>query len=97
MDIWDIPRTKKNELHPTMKPIPLWAELMSNSSKPGEIVIDPFSGSGTTMVTANQDGRVARCMEIDPKYCQVIVDRMLKLEPTIQVKKNGQLYRINTD
>ena len=95
--VLDFDRPQRNREHPTMKPIPLWAELMSNSSKPGEIVIDPFSGSGTTMVTANQVGRVARCMEIDPKYCQVIVDRMLKLEPTIQVKKNGQLYRINTD
>lgn len=75
-----------------MKPIPLWGELIGNSSRNGEIVIDPFSGSGTTMVAAEQIGRKARCMELDPKYCQVIVNRMLTLNPEIVVKKNGIDY-----
>lgn len=91
--VLDFDKPQRNGEHPTMKPIPLWAELMGNSSKPGEIVVDPFSGSGTTMVTAHQIGRRARCCELDPKYTQVIVDRMIKLDPTIEVKKNGQPYK----
>ena len=91
--VLDFDKPQRNGEHPTMKPIPLWAELMGNSSKPNEVVIDPFSGSGTTMVTAHQIGRKARCIELDPKYCQVIVDRMLKLDPTLEIKKNGQSYK----
>ena len=90
--VLDFDKPQRNGEHPTMKPIPLWAELMGNSSKPNEVVIDPFSGSGTTMVTAHQIGRKARCVELDPKYCQVIVDRMQKLDPTLEIKKNGQPY-----
>lgn len=90
--VLDFDKPQRNGEHPTMKPIALWAEMMGNSSKPNHIVVDPFSGSGTTMVTAHQIERVARCCEIDPKYCQVIVDRMLKLDPAIEIKKNGQPY-----
>lgn len=90
--VLDFDRPQRNREHPTMKPIALWAELMGNSSKPNEIIVDTFAGSGTTMVTAHQLERVARCMEIDPKYCQVIVDRMLKLDPEINVKKNSKPY-----
>jgi DNA modification methylase len=90
--VLDFDRPQRNGEHPTMKPIPLWGELMGNSSRNGEIVIDPFSGSGTTMVAAEQIGRKARCMELDPKYCQVIVNRMLTLNPEIVVKKNGVAY-----
>jgi len=91
--VLDFDKPQRNGEHPTMKPIALWAEMMGNSSKPKGVIIDPFSGSGTTMVTAHQIGRVARCAEIDPKYVQVIVDRMLKLDPTIEIKKNGQPYK----
>ncbi len=91
--VLDFDRPQRNGEHPTMKPIALWAEMMGNSSKPNQIVVDPFSGSGTTMVTAHQLERVARCCEIDPKYCQVIILRMLKLDPTLEIKKNGQPYK----
>lgn len=95
--VLDFDRPQRNGEHPTMKPIALWAELMGNSSKPSEVVIDPFSGSGTTMVAAHQIGRKARCVELDPKYCQVIVDRMQKLDPTLEIKKNGQPYKNGTN
>lgn len=78
-----------NDLHPTMKPVTLIADLIKNSSKQLDIVADGFLGSGTTMVAAHQLNRKCYGMELDPKYCQVIVDRMRKLDPTIQIKKNG--------
>ena len=82
-------RPQRNAEHPTMKPIPLIAYQMGNSSKAGDIVADGFGGSGTTMVAAHQTDRRCRMMELDPRYCQVIVDRMRKLEPGIKVLKNG--------
>jgi DNA modification methylase len=79
--------------HPTMKPILLIAPLIQNSSKEGWIVSDAFLGSGSTMVAAHQLNRKCYGMELDPKYCQVIVDRMLKLDPTLEVKRNGLPYK----
>jgi DNA modification methylase len=55
-------------------------------------MIEPFLGSGSTMVAAHQLGRKCYGMELDPKYCQVIVDRMHKLDPSLQIKRNGQPY-----
>jgi site-specific DNA-methyltransferase (adenine-specific) len=81
----------KNAEHPTMKPILLLAPLIENSSKIGWLVADPFLGSGSTMVAAHQLKRKCYGMELDPKYCQVIVDRMRKLDPNIVVKRNGQI------
>ena len=80
-----------------MKPVELWAEMMGNSTRNGQSIYDPFLGSGTTMVAAHQLNRRCYGMEIDPKYCQVIVDRMLKLDPTIEIKRNGQPYIKNGD
>lgn len=85
-------KPQRNGEHPTMKPIGLFAYQIENSSKVGDIVIDAFGGSGTTMVACEQLKRKARVIEFDPKYCQVIVDRMRKLDPTIEIKKNGQKY-----
>ena len=81
----------KNGEHPTMKPVLLLAPLIENSSKPKWIVGDPFLGSGSTMVAAHQLNRKCYGMELDPKYCQVIVDRMKKLDPDIVIKKNGKI------
>ena len=78
--------------HPTMKPILLLAPLIKNSSKENEIVADGFLGSGSTMVAAHQLNRKCYGMEIDPKYCQVIVDRMHKLDPSLEIKINGKPY-----
>jgi len=88
-------RPQRNAEHPTMKPIPLFAYQIGNSSKQGDIVADGFGGSGTTMVACHQMNRKAFLVEFDPKYCQVIVDRMLKLDPSIEIKKNGQPYKKN--
>lgn len=68
-------RPSRNGDHPTMKPVKLFKYLMENSSKPGDIVLDSFGGSGTTLVAAEELGRVARVMELDPRYCDVIVKR----------------------
>jgi site-specific DNA-methyltransferase (adenine-specific) len=84
---WDKPM--RNGEHPTMKPIGLFSYQIENSSKIGDIVIDAFGGSGTTMVACEQIKRKARIIEYDPKYCQVIIDRMKKLDPSLIIKKNG--------
>ena len=84
---WDKPQ--RNAEHPTMKPIGLFGYQIENSSKIGDIVIDAFGGSGTTMVACHQMERKARVVEFDPKYCDVIVKRMIKLDNTLTVKRNG--------
>jgi DNA modification methylase len=88
-DIWQFQRTLKNDLHPTMKPIPLIENALNNSSKEGMRVLDLFLGSGSTMVAAHQLKRKCYGMELDPKYCQVIIDRMKKLDPSLVIKRNG--------
>jgi site-specific DNA-methyltransferase (adenine-specific) len=71
----------------------LIAYQITNSSKQGDIVADAFGGSGTTMVACHQLQRKAYLVEFDPKYCKVIIDRMLKLDPTLEVKRNGKPYQ----
>lgn len=75
-----------------MKPIPLIENALNNSSKEGMNVLDLFLGSGSTMVASHQLKRKCYGMELDPKYCQVIVDRMIKLDPSLELKKNGKPY-----
>lgn len=82
-------RPSRNAEHPTMKPIELFSYQINNSSKIGDIVADAFGGSGTTMVACEQLKRKARLVEFDPRYCQVIVDRMKKLDPNLIIKRNG--------
>ena len=74
-DVWQIKKPAKNDLHPTMKPVELVERCIRNSSKPGQTVLDPFGGSGTTLIAAEKSGRMARLMELDPKYVDVIVRR----------------------
>ena len=74
-DIWNIPRTKKNDLHPTMKPIDLITKAINNSSLKDNIVLDPFLGSGSTLIAAEKTNRKCYGMELDPYYCDVIVKR----------------------
>ena len=90
-DVWEFQRTLKNDLHPTMKPIPLIENALNKSSKEEDKVLDLFLGSGSTMVASHQLKRKCYGMELDPKYCDVIVKRMIKLDPSIKVKRNGQL------
>ena len=84
-------RPLRNGEHPTMKPIGLFGYQIENSSKQGDIVIDAFGGSGTAMVACEQLKRKSRVIEYDPKYCQVIIDRMRKLDPTLIIKRNGEV------
>lgn len=71
----DFDKPSRNGEHPTMKPVGLFAYQMKNSSKQGDIVLDQFGGSGTTIIAAEQLGRKARVMELDPHYCDVIINR----------------------
>jgi site-specific DNA-methyltransferase (adenine-specific) len=77
-------KPKKSDEHPTMKPVRLFERLMLNSSKAEDVVLDPFGGSGTTVITAAKTGRYARTMELDPHYCDVIRKRW-----TTWAKENG--------
>jgi DNA modification methylase len=74
-DVWQIAKPRANDLHPTMKPVELVERAIKNSSRPGEVVMDPFGGSGTTLIAAERMARGARLIEIDPKYVDVIVAR----------------------
>ena len=73
--IWEVPRPRASADHPTMKPVELVRRALRNSSDRGAIVAEPFGGSGTTLLAAEQEGRVARVIEKDPRYCDVIVRR----------------------
>ncbi len=73
--ILEFDRPKQSALHPTMKPIDLIARLVKNSSKENDIILDLFGGSGSTIITAEQLNRICYSMELDPKYCDVIVKR----------------------
>lgn len=77
-DVWEIPRPKVSEEHPTMKPVQLVARAILNSSKRGEIVLDVCGGAGSTLLAAHQAGRRARVLELDPGYCDVMVQRWEK-------------------
>ena len=74
-DVWQIARAAKNDLHPTTKPVELVERALENSSRPGNIILDAFGGSGSTLIAAEKTGRIARLIELDPKYCDVIVRR----------------------
>jgi len=66
--------------------------MIKDFSLENDLIYEPFTGSGSTMVAAHQLKRKCYGMELDPKYCQVIVDRMLKLDPSLEVKINGKAY-----
>ena len=74
-DVWHFNKPRVNDLHPTMKPVELVERAIRNSSRPGDVVLDPFGGSGTTLIAAEKSGRKARLIELDPKYADVIVRR----------------------
>lgn len=74
-DVWEYNKPVKNDLHPTMKPVELVERAINNSSKLGDIVLDGFGGSGSTLIACEKNNRKARLMELDPKFCDVIVKR----------------------
>jgi DNA modification methylase len=93
-DVWDFKRVLGDERHghATPKPITMMHRIIKSSSNEGELVAEPFLGSGSTMVAAHQIKRKCYGMELSPKYCQVIVDRMRKLDPSLVIKRNGEVW-----
>jgi DNA modification methylase len=73
--VWELQKESRNEFHPTQKPVELPERAISNSSKKGQLVLDLFGGSGSTLIACEKTGRQARLMELDPRYCDVIVKR----------------------
>ncbi len=74
-DVWFVKKPVANDLHPTMKPVELVERAIRNSSKGRDTVLDPFGGSGTTLIACEKAGRAARLIELEPKYCDVIIRR----------------------
>jgi site-specific DNA-methyltransferase (adenine-specific) len=85
----DCDKPKKNDIHPTMKPVKLFDYLIQNSSRKDEIVLDMFGGSGTTIIACEQDGRAARVMELDPRYVDAAVKRWEEFTGEKAVLING--------
>ena len=91
-DVWEFPKPKKNDVHPTMKPVELCERAMQNSSKPNDTVLDLFGGSGSTLIACERTKRKCRMMEFEPKYCDVILKRYLALNPDSQILRNGEVF-----
>ena len=90
--VWQVNRMKGLQMqHPTQKPLEICERGINNSTNVNELVLDLFLGSGSTMAASHQLKRKCYGMELDPKYCQVIVDRMRKLDPSLVIKRNGQV------
>ena len=87
--VWDYDKPRKCDLHPTMKPVALVANAILDGTQEGMIVLDAFCGSGTTIIAAEQTNRKARCMELDPHYCDVIIQRWENLTGEKAVLLNG--------
>ncbi|NLI20896.1 MAG: site-specific DNA-methyltransferase [Clostridiales bacterium] len=97
--IWEFDRPRKNGDHPTMKPIPLLAYPIVNSSMTGCVVLDPFGGSGSTLIACEQTGRVCRMAELDEKFCDVIVRRFIQQVGTdkdVYLSREGQMIPFST-
>jgi DNA modification methylase len=78
-DVWFFEKPARNDLHPTMKPVALVERAIRNSSKTHDVVLDPFGGSGSTLIACEKAGRQARLIELDPRYCDVIVERWQRM------------------
>ena len=89
--VWEIGRDSKT-IHPTQKPLEIPIRAINNSSKPGDLVLDFFGGSGSTLIAAEKTGRRCNTIELDPKYCSAIIDRYIET-----VNDNSQVFRINPD
>lgn len=96
--IWEFDKPKKNGDHPTMKPVPLVAYPIKNSSMSNCIVLDPFGGSGSTLIACEQTDRVCHTIELDEKFCDVIVKRYIEQAGTtenVYVVRNGQAIKFD--
>jgi DNA modification methylase len=85
--VFEYDRPKKSEEHPMMKPIELVMDMIKNSSKTGDTVYDPFSGSGCTIIACENLKRACRCIELSSDYCAVILQRMTDAFPGIEIRR----------
>lgn len=93
----DFDKPSRNGDHPTMKPVGLFAYQIQNSSRPNEIVLDLFGGSGTTLIACEEIGRKARLMELSPEYCEVIIKRWCKLtDRNIKILRDGEYIEMES-
>jgi DNA modification methylase/transcriptional regulator with XRE-family HTH domain len=93
-DVWFIDKPVRNDLHPTMKPVALVERAIRNSSKSRDIVLDPFGGSGSTLIACEKAGRQARLIELDPKYCDVVVRRWQEWTASnARLESTGEAFR----
>ena len=93
--VWQYDKPKRSKDHPTMKPIPLLAYPLQNSTAPNAVVLDTFGGSGSTLIACEQTSRICRMMELDERYASVIVQRYIDLVGTseeVSVLRNGQTF-----
>ncbi|SFH41851.1 DNA modification methylase [Desulfotomaculum arcticum] len=98
--IWNFDKPRTNDVHPTMKPVPLIEYIIKNSSKYGDIVLDTFLGSGTTLIAADNVDRICFGAELDPKYCQVIIERWINYKDGINcddviIERDGEQYKFS--
>lgn len=96
--IWEFDKPKKNGDHPTMKPVPLIAYPIKNSSMANCIVLDPFGGSGSTLIACEQTNRICHTVELDEKYCDVIVKRYIEQvgsAENVSVVRDGKTIRFD--
>ena len=92
-DVWFIKRPMANLEHPTMKPVELVERALRNSSKTRDTILDPFGGSGTTLIACEKSGRQARLIEVDPKYCDVIIRRFVAFTAkSATLESTGQAF-----
>lgn len=94
--VWNFDKPQRNAIHPTMKPIALMAYPISNSSTLGQIVLDIFSGSGSTLMACQQIDRICYAMEIDPKYVTATIHRYRAMFPEqpVRLVRNGELLDV---
>jgi DNA modification methylase len=90
--VWEVDKPRENKAHPTMKPVELYINGFLNNSDPGDVVFDPYCGSGTCIIAAEQTGRLARGIEISPHYCDVIVKRWMEFTGKEAVREDGVFW-----
>ncbi|MDP2217806.1 MAG: DNA methyltransferase [Methanolobus sp.] len=91
-DVWNFDRPSPSELHPTTKPVALVANAIINSSRQKALVLDLFGGSATTLIASHQLNRICYSSELDPRYCDVIVQRYVNLTSNRELKRNGGIF-----
>ena len=95
--VLEFDKPKDNPLHPTMKPVALIERQILNSSLRGQIVLDPFGGSGSTMIACEKTNRTCRMAELDPKYCDVIIRRFIDTFGGVAINQDGIEFKVENN